>query len=73
MTDQELFAYFDNKELPLTLRLDRATTQFEVKDAVQRNTENIKANPNDHRSRHRLIQIMEALEHPYEGPEIPRL
>lgn len=73
MTDQELFAYFDNKELPLTLRLDRATTQFEVKDAVQRNIENIKGNPNDHRSRQRLNRIMEALEHPYDGPEIPRL
>ena len=73
MTDQELIAYFDNKELPLTLRLDRATTQFEVKDAVQRNIDNIIANPNDHRSRHRLTRIMEALEHPYDGPEIPRL
>jgi hypothetical protein len=73
MTDQELIAYFDKKELPLTLRLDRATTQFEVKDTVQRNIENVKANPNDHRSRHRLTRIMEALEHPYDGPEIPRL
>ena len=45
MTDQELIAYFDNKELPLTLRLDRATTQFEVKDAVQRNIDNIKPIP----------------------------
>ncbi len=73
MTDQELIAYFDNKEMPSTLRLDRATTQFEVKDAVQRNIDNITANPNDHHSRHRLTRIMEALEHPYDGPEIPSL
>ena len=73
MTNPELFAYFENKDLPETLRLDRATTQHEVKDAVQRNIENIKASHEDHRSRHRLARIMEALESPYDGPEIPRL
>jgi hypothetical protein len=73
MTDPELIAYFDNKELPKVLRLDRATTQHEVAEAVKRNIENIKADPNDHRSRHRLTRIMEAVEHPYDGPEIPRL
>jgi hypothetical protein len=73
MTDPELIAYFDNKELPQTLRIDRANTQLEVKDAVVRNIENIKGNPQDHRSRHRLTQIMEALESPYDGPGIPKL
>ena len=72
MTDQELIAYFDNKELPQILRIDRATTQFDVAEAVKRNIENILANPQDHRSRRRLVNIMDALETPYSGPEKPR-
>jgi hypothetical protein len=73
MTDTEIIAYFVQKELPQTLRIDRATTQLEVKDAVGRNIENIRNDPNDHRSRHRLTRIMEALETPYDGPAIPKL
>lgn len=73
MTDTELIAYFENKELPAVLRLDRATTQHEVVDAVKRNIENIKANPGDHRARHRLARMMEAMETPYDGPEIPKI
>jgi hypothetical protein len=34
MTDPEIIAYFKDKTLPQTLRIDRATTQHEVKDAV---------------------------------------
>ena len=64
MTDPELIAYFNNKTLPEKLRLYRATTQFGVNDAVQRNVESIKASPNDHRSRRRLVGIMEAIEDP---------
>jgi hypothetical protein len=56
-----------------TVRRHRATTQLDVKDAVQRNIENIQANSQDHRSRHRLTRIMEALETPYDGPGIPKL
>lgn len=73
MNDAELIAYFDNRALPEILRLDRATTQHEVADAVKRNIENIKADPNDHRSRHRLARIMEAIEKPYDGPAIPKV
>jgi hypothetical protein len=73
MTNEELIAYFNNKELPKILRLDRASTQHEVKDAVQRNIESLRANPNDGRAKHRLTQIMTALEIPYSGPEIPQL
>lgn len=73
MNDEELIAYFNDKTLPDVLRLDRATTQHEVKDAVERNTANILANPQDHRSRHRLTRIMEAMETPYDGPEIPKV
>lgn len=73
MTDVEIIAYFKDKSLPQVLRLDRATTQHEVKDAVERNIANITADPHDQRSRHRLTRIMEAMETPYDGPEIPKL
>jgi hypothetical protein len=73
MTDVEIIAYFKDKSLPQVLRLDRATTQHEVKDAVERNIANITTDPHDQRSRHRLIRIMEAMETPYDGPEIPKV
>lgn len=73
MTDEEIIAYFKDKTLPGMLRIDRATTQHEVKEAVERNIANIGANPQDHRSRHRLVRIVEALETPYDGPAIPKL
>jgi predicted component of type VI protein secretion system len=69
MTNEELIAYFENKELPEKLRINRAVTQYEVKEAVQRNIENI----NDSRAKHRLTDIMNALDHPYDGPEITGL
>jgi hypothetical protein len=40
MTNEELIAYFKNKELPEKLRINRAVTQYEVKEAVQRNIDN---------------------------------
>jgi hypothetical protein len=73
MTNVEIIAYFKDKSLPEFLRLDRATTQHEVREAVARNVTNILADPQDHRSRHRLTRIMEAIETPYDGPEIPKL
>ena len=73
MTNEELIEYFKNRELPGVLCINRAITQHEVKDAVQRNIENIRNNPNDGNARHRLTQIMNALETPYDGPEIPQL
>jgi hypothetical protein len=69
MTNEELIAYFKNKELPTILRINRAITQNEVTDAVTRNIENI----NDSRAKDRLMNIMNALENPYDGPEIPTL
>lgn len=72
MTDEELIAYFEHAILPDTLRLDRATTQHLVKEAVHRNLEMMKANPADTRCRHRLNMIAIAMEKPYDGPEIPR-
>ncbi len=69
MTNEELIAYFKNKELPTILRINRAITQHEVTEAVTRNIENI----NDNRAKDRLITIMNALENPYDGPEIPTL
>lgn len=73
MNVQELTAYFENKELPVTLRLDRACTQHDVNEAVQRNIERMKANTDDWRAKHKLEQIRNALETPYDGPEIPKL
>jgi molybdenum cofactor biosynthesis enzyme len=73
MTNEELIAYFKNKALPETLRLDRASTQIEVKAAVQRNIQTLMAEPGDVRANYRLAKIMNALETPYSGPEIPRL
>ena len=72
MTDEELILYFEHAALPDSLRLDRATTQNNVAKAVSSNLELMKADPKDHRCRHRLNRIAAAMEHPYDGPEIPR-
>ena len=69
MINEDLIAYFKNKELPKILRINRAITQHEVTEAVRRNIENI----NDSRAKDRLLDIMNALENPYGGPEIPAL
>ena len=71
MIDQELIAYFETATLPETLRIDRATTQFEVKDAVERNLATLKNGDRGGHAKHRLIQIMNAIKNPYNGPEIP--
>jgi hypothetical protein len=73
MTEQELITYFETASLPETLRIDRATTQFEVKEAVARNLETIRMDPKNENAKHRLMQIIHALEHPYSGPAIPKL
>ena len=73
MNPQELITYFENKALPETLRLDRASTQLEVKDAVRRNIETMLLNTDNGRAMYRLLQIKNALETPYNGPEIPKL
>lgn len=73
MTPQELIAFFENKELPDILRLDRASTQHEVKESVARNIEVMLLDKDGGRAKHRLMQIMGALETPYDGPGIPKL
>ena len=72
MTDEELIAYFEHAKLPDTLRLNRATTQLNVAEIVERNLAVMAANPKDMRCRYRLMDIANAMEHPYDGPEIPR-
>ena len=72
MTEQELIDYFADKDLPETLRIDRATTQHEVRAAVDRNIDML-TNPKPGGAKHRLTQIMNALEIPYSGREIPKL
>ncbi|SEO61573.1 DUF5954 family protein [Mucilaginibacter sp. OK283] len=71
MTEQELTAYFETADLPQTLRIDRATTQHDVKEAVARNLETMRTEVKHAGARHRLMRIINALEHPYDGPEIP--
>ena len=73
MNPQELIAYFEMVTLPETLRLDRASTQNDVKDAVQRDIETMLLNGDNGRAKHRLLQIKNALENPYSGPDIPKL
>jgi hypothetical protein len=73
MTDQELIAYFEKITLPEILRINRAITQFNVKEAVDRNIEMMRNDPKNVHARHRLIQIMDAIENPFSGPEIPKL
>lgn len=72
MTEQDLIAYLEAAILPETLRLDRATTQLDVKEAVKRNIEQMMSDAKDGNAKHRLTQIWYALENPYNGPEIPR-
>jgi hypothetical protein len=72
MTDEELITYFEHAKLPETLRLDRATKQHHVREAVDRNIESMLADPKDERCRYRLQRIADAMENPYDGPEIPR-
>jgi len=73
MTDQELIAFFETSVLPETLRIDRATTQLDVKGAVERNIGMMQNGPKDGNAKHRLMRIMNALEKPYSGPAIPKL
>jgi hypothetical protein len=72
MTDEELIAYFEHAKLPDTVRLDRATTQINVKQAVLNNLELMRSDPKDERCRYRLLRIATSMEKPYDGPEIPR-
>ena len=72
MTDEELIAYFEHAKLPDKLRIDRATTQHQVQQAVYHNIEILKSDSTDARCRNRLNRIAAAMEHPYDGPEIPR-
>ena len=67
MTEQELVDYFTNKDLPESIRIDRATTQHEVRAAVDRNIDMMLTNPKPGGAKHRLTRIMNAIETPYSG------
>jgi predicted component of type VI protein secretion system len=67
------YRLFETAKLPETLRLNRASTQHEVKEAVKRNVEIMLLNTDNRRAKHRLIQIMNALTTSYDGPGIPQL
>lgn len=67
MNYEELKEYFDNAVLPETIQIERATTQYEVARFVKQDLESLKINPNDQGCRHRLMQIKNAIEVPYQG------
>jgi hypothetical protein len=72
MSYEELYNYFGSITLPEPLRLDRACTQIDVKEHVEQLLINMKEFPENWRHHHRLLKIKNALENPYNGPEIPR-
>ncbi len=69
MTDQELIDYFKGRILPETLKINRAITQYGVAEQVEKNIAMMVSNPKEDHARHRLKQIVTAIEQPYEGPE----
>jgi hypothetical protein len=72
MTIEEFSAYFENITLPEPLRLDRACTQHNVADRVERLLENMRTQPGNWRHEHQLKRIKNAFENPFNGQEIPR-
>lgn len=67
MSYDELNEYFETAILPETMRIDRATTQYNVAKYVKQDLEMLKQQPNDTGSKHRLLQIKNGLENPYKG------
>lgn len=72
MTVDELSAYFQQYTLPKVLRLDRATHQQNVEEQVAQLLDNMRRQPENWRHEHQLLRIKNALEHPFDGQEIPR-
>jgi len=67
MTDQQLIDYFKKKVLPETLRINRAITQHHVSEQVNKNIAMLLADSNNDHARHRLKQIVAAIDPPYKG------
>lgn len=72
MSFDELNDYFSTATLPEELRLDRASTQLHVADFVKQLLTNMQLHPDNWRHKHQLLRIKNALEHPYDGPGIPK-
>jgi len=72
MTDAELITYFEAAELPETLRIDRATWQYELRHYVEHYTNLLLQRPDDKNVRFWLLRIKKALDQPFAGQEIPR-
>jgi hypothetical protein len=72
MTFEELTNYFDNKQLPAQLRLDRAAVQSNLAEQIKYLLQNMEREPQNWRHEDKLTRIVKALEHPYDGPGIPR-
>ena len=72
MNDAELIAYFENAELPDTLRVDRAIIQYELPANAKYYVTRLKEKPEDKDIRFWLFRIKKALDEPFAGQEIPR-
>jgi hypothetical protein len=73
MTEQEIIAYFETADLPQTLRLDRASHQHDVAEAVARNIKIMQTDDKNGNAKHRLLRIIYALQNPFTGQEIPKM
>ena len=72
MIDAELISYFENANLPESLRVDRATTQYELPKHAKHYVDSLKQNPDDKNIRFWLLRIKKAMDEPFAGQEIPR-
>ena len=73
MTDAELIAFFENTDLPESLRIDRATTQHELPRYAKHYTDLLKQKPADKNMRYWLFRVKKAIDEPFAGQEVPRL
>ena len=73
MTDSELIAFFENTDLPESLRIDRATTQHELPRHAKHYTDLLVQKPGDKNVRYWLLRVKKAIDEPFAGQEIPRL
>jgi len=73
MTDAELISFFENTDLPESLRIDRATTQHELPRYAKQYTDSLIQKPANKNIRYWLLRVKKAIDEPFAGQEIPRL
>jgi hypothetical protein len=73
MSDAELISFFENTDLPESLRIDRATTQHELPRYAKYYTDLLKQKPADKNVLYWLLRVKKAIDEPFAGQDIPRL